>query len=250
MDNFISKSMIPNIITNTPHKLCRYNLNVVFDIDELTMEDKNKIHLIIRKCCQKCGKYKTYGSYLTVDRTEENIKKYYIDINKITHNHTLKNIEYFCDLYDTWNNVTKKNILDCSSILNTCYEYEELYNYNDYLKYCIDENIDEVVYNIDDTCNHIKYKFKNGIEIFYINMYRKEFTSKKDKLCPICNLKTSSKEIRNHRCKSIDLTYKSIESEWDEVTILCNNCGGIKKKCNDDKKTEINYYGNCSIGFK
>lgn len=99
-----------------------------------TARSKDDIYLFDAYVCDVCKTQHINNKLHSVPRTEENMKKYNIDLDKITHNHTLSWVEYVYNDYTE--KVGKRMHYKCTSAAEHCEEYKNLDESDDFCDKC------------------------------------------------------------------------------------------------------------------
>ena len=241
-----------NMITNTHHKQCRYNVLVFDKIIYDDISDDLPLTIECNKCCIKCGKSKPkYKQIIKLDKTDYNLKKYNVDINKLQHNHVLIKKKYYCEIDNNNVNIIKTKSYSCSSYFKVCDEHiNKSHKYKKYLTYCVAKNI------IDITNSYVRYYLKiinNNVEIeYFIKNGLTEYIPIDNEILTLDNIdieyyeidmdiikiyQTHSKDyiIQGYKYKN---EYKKEILEFDKTTEIYLDC---LKYCNDNNINDIIY---------
>lgn len=247
-----TKNEFNNIISNSIHKQCRYNILVFDKIIYENIGYNLPLTIQCSKCCKKCGKSKPkYNQNIVLDKTEYNFQRYDVDAKKLEHNHVLIKKEYYCEF--TANNISimKKKIFNCSSYLKTCKEeINKNHKCEKYLKYCIVTNI------CDITNKYVFYKFEtkinNIITTYSIYNYLDDYTVLNNELLISTDIDIKSYEIDENILKIYQIItneyiiqgYKYKSEKKNDILELENtndtylNC---LENCNENNLVEIIY---------
>lgn len=116
------------------HKFCIFGHYIEIVSYEDTARSKDLIYLFDTYVCDVCKKEHISRILHSVPRTEENIEKYNIDLDKITHNHILDHVEYKYDYYS--DKAYKIMHFKCTSAAKECKEYKDLDESDDFCNKC------------------------------------------------------------------------------------------------------------------
>lgn len=141
------------------HKFCIFGQHIEVVSYKDTARSKNTIYLFDAYVCDVCKKEHISNELHSVPRTEENMIKYNINLDKITHNHTLSWVEY------TYSDYTEKvrKILHCkcTSAAENCDEYKDLDESDDFCDNCDSNTV--TIFKKEDNTHELELTYMTKI---------------------------------------------------------------------------------------
>lgn len=141
------------------HKFCIFGQHKEIVSYKDTARSKDDIYLFDVYVCKVCKEKHINNKLHSVPRTEENMIKYNIDLDKITHNHTLSWVEY---IYSDYTEKVRKILhCKCTSAAENCDEYKDLDESDDFCDNCDSNTV--TIFKKEDNTHELELTYMTKI---------------------------------------------------------------------------------------